>query len=79
MISLGKIAFTVAVFYLVWYLFKYRARMTAARKATAAERARADAQAAARAPGTSLAQDLVACPKCGSYIAAGTVCSCQKT
>ncbi len=78
MISLAKIALTVVVIYLVWYFFKYRARMTTAHKTTSAERARTTAQAAARAPGTPLTQDLVACPKCGSYVAAGTVCSCQK-
>ncbi len=79
MISLAKIAFTVAVIYAVWYFFKYRLRIAAAHKAMMAERARAAAEAAARNPGTPLAQDLVPCPKCGSYIAAGTACACEKT
>lgn len=78
MISLAKIVFTVAVIYVVWYFFKYRARIAAAHKAMMAERARAAAEAAARKPGTPLAQDLVPCPKCGSYIAAGSACDCDR-
>ena len=78
MISLVKVAFTVAVIVVVINFFKYRARIAAVQKTTAAAKARAAAEAAARSPGTPLAQDLVPCPKCGSYIAAGTACACEK-
>jgi hypothetical protein len=82
MISLLKIVFTIGVIYAVWFVFKYRTRIAAAHKTVMAEKARAQARAAAetatRAPGTPLAQDLVPCPKCGSYIAQGARCSCEK-
>jgi hypothetical protein len=79
MISLLKVVFTRAVVYAVWFAFKYRARIVAAHKTVMDEKARAaTAEAASRKPGTPLAQDLVPCPKCGSYIAAGTRCSCEK-
>jgi hypothetical protein len=79
MISLVKILFTVAVVYAVWFIFKYRARIAAAHKAVMEGRARAGkGDAAARPPSTPLAQDLLPCPKCGSYIAQGTQCSCEK-
>lgn len=86
MISLVKLVFTVLVIYAVWFIFKYRARIAAAHRSVMADKAkeqnsaqaRADADAATRKPGTPLAQDLVPCPKCGAYIAAGTACSCEK-
>ncbi|MBY0510839.1 MAG: hypothetical protein K2P94_11925 [Rhodospirillaceae bacterium] len=79
MISLLKIIFTIAVVYGVWFAFKYRARIVAAHKVVMDEKKRAaTAEAASRTPGTPLAQDLAPCPKCGSYIAAGTRCSCEK-
>lgn len=77
MISLSKIIFTVVVIYLVWFIFKYRTRIAAAHRDVMDQKARA-ADAAARKSATPIAQDLVACPKCGSYIAAGMRCSCEK-
>ena len=87
MFSLIKLLFTIGVIYVVWFAFKYRARIAAAhktvmedkaREARAAARAQA-AETAARPPGMPVAQDLVPCPKCGAYVAAGAICSCQKT
>jgi hypothetical protein len=78
MISFLKIVFTLAVIYAVWFAFKYRARIVAAHKAVIDEKRRASAETASRTPRTPLAQDLVPCPKCGSYSAAGTRCSCEK-
>jgi hypothetical protein len=77
MLSLFKILFTVVVIYLVWVGFKYRRRITEVTKNVMEERARA-AEAAARKPGMPVAQDLVPCAKCGSYIAVGTRCACEK-
>jgi hypothetical protein len=74
MISLLKIAFTIAVIYAVWFIFKYRNRIAAAHKTVMDEKARA---AAAHAPGPA-AQDLLPCPKCGAYRAAGLACACEK-
>lgn len=78
MLSLAKIAFTVAVVIAVIAFFKSRARRSAANIAARADQARAAAEAATRKPDMPVVQDLVACPKCGAYIAAGTVCVCEK-
>ncbi len=79
MLSLVKIIFTVGVIYAVFFIYKYRRRIAAAHKHVMDEKAKAAAGAApARKPGMPVAQDLVPCPKCGSYIAAGTACSCEK-
>lgn len=83
MLSLVKIIFTVGVIYAVFFIYKYRKRIAAAHKHVMDEKAKqAGAATAARKPGTPsnvpAAQDLVPCPKCGSYIAVGTTCSCQK-
>lgn len=81
MISLVKIIFTVAVIYAVWFVFKYRNRIAAAHRTVMEEKARErarTAETATRKPGTPVAQDLLPCPKCGSYIPAGTRCSCEK-
>jgi hypothetical protein len=79
MISLVKIIFTVAVIYIVIFVFKYRARIAAAHRtvmeAKAREQASAPRAARRREPA---AQDLVPCPKCGAYIAAGSACTCEK-
>lgn len=62
-----KILLTAGVIYAVWLLYKYRSRIAAVHKTVMEENARAP-----------VAQDLVPCPKCGAYAAAGTVCSCEK-
>ncbi len=76
-----KIILTVAVIYAVWFIFKHKNRIAAAHRAVMAEKAREqarNAETATRKPGTPVAQDLLPCPKCGSYIPAGTRCSCEK-
>ncbi len=81
MFSLVKILFTVAVVYVVWFAFKYRNRIAAAHRTVMEEKARGQARAAetaTRKPGTPVAQDLLPCPRCNSYIPAGTRCSCEK-
>ncbi len=79
MISILKILFTIGVIIVVYLGFKYRWRLTDMSRA-AARMAGADV----RAPGPPRAgppvvHDLVRCRKCGAYVAAGIVCSCEKT
>jgi len=80
-----KILITVALIYIVWNAFKYRRRIAEVHKDIMEQKAREAAQAkadaadvAGRPPGMPVAQDLLPCPKCGSYIAQGAVCSCEK-
>ena len=82
---LFKLLLTIAIVYVVLFFFKHRARIAAAHRTVMDDKARERAQArtsageaAARRPGTPIAQDLVACPKCGAYSPAGTPCACEK-
>jgi ribosomal protein L32 len=80
MISALKILFTIAVIVIVYWGFKYRWRMQDMGKGVReARRKRAEAKGASGPPSTTSAQDLEQCPKCGSYIPAGSTCSCQKS
>ena len=87
MISLIKILFTAAVIAGVWLIFFKsqrpgsggkvgrfaRALGAAGREVAASAKAR---HAPEPAPPTPDAQDLVACPLCGSYVPAGPKCKC---
>lgn len=66
---------------LVWYGFRFLGRLQAARKAEArlreAEGPR-PAKQSARDAGRGTVEDLVPCPACGSYVRAGSTCSCGR-
>lgn len=86
-LSLGKIVLTAVVVWLAWMVFK-KIGATARGdrpRVTPAERARQAAEATTRARTGQTGQtgqeeppavDLVACPSCGNFIAAGSTCSC---
>ena len=80
MISILKILFTLAVIWVVYLGFKYRWRLNDMSRAAArmAGRDPADPKAGQGWSGPPVVQDLVPCRKCGAYVAAGTVCSCEK-
>jgi hypothetical protein len=85
-----KILFTAAVVAVVWFAFKGRSRITdrtanrAGRAFGAARRAMAESAKSRKEPSAAEAsKDLVAvelkpCPRCGTYIAVGTACTCGK-
>ncbi|MBX7200167.1 MAG: hypothetical protein K1X51_12435 [Rhodospirillaceae bacterium] len=73
-----KLLFTIGLVYVVWFSFKNWARIQSAYKEVQDEKARqagAHVKPKSRQP---VVQDLVPCPKCGAYVAAGTACSCEK-
>lgn len=74
MISILKILFTVAVIIVVYLGFKYRWRLSDMSRAATGGKVRPRSRPAP----PIVAQDLVPCPKCGAYVAAGTKCSCEK-
>lgn len=83
MISLLKILFTLAVIWVVFLGFKYRWRLNdmtrAALRMTGADQTKASQDKAPHGrSGPPVVQDLVPCRKCGAYVAADTVCSCEK-
>jgi hypothetical protein len=76
-----KIIFTIAVVYVIWFAFKNKTRIEAAYKEVQDEKAQepgATKSKPRQSPGQSVVQDLTPCPKCGAYVAAGAVCSCEK-
>ncbi len=77
-----KLIFTVLVVYVIWFSFKNWARIQAAYKEVQDEKDRAAGIApqgkSKSKPRQPVVQDLVPCPKCGAYVAAGTACSCEK-
>jgi hypothetical protein len=80
MISILKILFTIGVIIVVYLGFKYRWRLNDMTRAAVrmAGVAPKDGQGGPSPSGPPVVQDLIPCPKCGAYVAAGTVCSCEK-
>ena len=73
-----KFLLTILIVYVVWFAFKHRTRIAAAHRAVMEQKAREE-QATRRSRSREVvAQDLVPCPRCGAYIAAGTACTCEK-
>ncbi len=75
MISIVKILFTLAVIVVVYLGFKYRWRLTDMGRALSGRPVK---PASTPKSGLPAAQDLVQCPKCRAYVAAGHPCSCER-
>jgi uncharacterized protein len=79
--SLQKLIVLALIVALVWYGFRFLGRLQAARKAEArlreAEGGR-PAKKSARDASQATVEDLVPCPSCGSYVRAGSTCSCGR-
>lgn len=84
MVSVLKILFTVAVIVVIYLGFKYRWRLTDMGRALARKGDGDSGGGGRRAPRRAASppppaiQDLVPCPRCGAYVAAGAACSCGK-
>ncbi|MBL8643620.1 MAG: hypothetical protein JNK21_06790 [Rhodospirillaceae bacterium] len=76
-----KLLLTVIVIAVAWYLIKFRGRIGPFKAAVkAAKKVAEDAQAAAAPtakPDPQMPVKLVACPKCGTYVAQGKACACN--
>jgi hypothetical protein len=82
-----KVLFTAAVVAVAWFAFKGRRRVTdgtayrfgrAFRAARRAMDESAKSRKTAEEPKSSVPIELKPCPRCGTYIAAGTACTCTK-
>lgn len=80
MLSILKILFTLGVILVVYLGFKYRWRLNDMTRAAVrmAGVAPKPGQGGSTPSGPPAVQDLIPCRKCGAYVAAGTVCSCEK-
>lgn len=83
--SLQKILVLVAIIAAVWYGFKFLSRLDALRKAEAKvrhakgkSRGKSKDGGKAATPAADDVEDMVQCPTCGAYVAAGTRCSCGR-
>jgi len=76
-LSLTKLLLLAVLVLIVWYGFKYAARVEAVRQALRAEalrhRPRGDRRPAARP-----VEDLVKCQRCGAFVAAQGAANCGK-
>jgi TRAP-type C4-dicarboxylate transport system permease small subunit len=86
--SLGKLAVLAILILIVWYGFKYAARIEAVRQSARAEALRRRAGAGAGTSGGAgqgmratarPVEDLVKCQKCGAYVAAQGAANCGKS
>ncbi len=77
--SLGKLLVLAALIAIVWYGFKYAARVEAVRQHLRAEmRRRGAASDGARRVPPRPVEDLVKCQRCGAFVAAQGAANCGK-
>ena len=78
--SLPKLLFTILIIAVVWYGFKALGRIQERREST--ERKAAPGKTARRKPPPVASdpdtEDMVACPKCGTYVPARGATSCGR-
>ena len=75
-LSLGKLLVLAVLIGVVWYGFKYAARIEAIRRDVRADVARR--QAARRGGSARPVEDLVKCAQCGAFVAAEGAKKCGK-
>lgn len=77
--SFPKLFLIIAVIAAVWWWFRRPAEQSSTRGQNQS-RSNAKAQATNNASAKQKAiEDLVKCPSCGTYIAAGSACTCGKS
>lgn len=76
-LGFSKLLFMVIVIAVVWYGFKYAARVEAIRRSLREELARRQAGPAAR-PSARNVEDLVKCAQCGAFVSATSANNCGK-
>jgi len=76
-LGFSKLVVLVILIALVWYGFKYAARVEAIRRSVRDEAARRQARPGVRPPSRSV-EDLVKCPQCGAFVSATGATNCGK-
>jgi len=74
--GVGKLIVLAALIGIVWYAFKYAARIEAIKRDVRAEVARREA--ARRGSAARAVEDLVKCAQCGAFVAARGAQNCGK-
>jgi len=76
-LSFTKLLVLAILVAVVWYGFKYSARVEAIRRNLREEIARRQAETRPRPPARSV-EDLIKCPKCGAFVSATSATNCGK-
>ncbi len=76
-LSLGKLLVLAILIGVVWYGFKYAARVEAIRRSLREEIARRQQATGPRAPRPTI-EDLSKCQVCGAFVAAESATNCGK-
>lgn len=76
-LSLGKLLVLAAIIGVVWYGFKYAARVEEIRRNVRDEMARRQGASRQGRPSRSV-EDLVKCAQCGAFVAAHGATNCGK-
>ncbi len=77
-LSLGKLLLLAILIAIVWYGFKYAARIEAVKQSVRAEALRRRQGGGDMRPPPRPVEDLVKCRQCGSYVAAQGAANCGK-
>ena len=75
---LQKFLITAAIILAVWYGFKWVGRLQKKRREDALRQVRDEGVNAAGKPGVNASEDMIACPTCGDYVAAGAAANCGR-
>ena len=76
-LGLSKLLFMAIVIAVIWYGFKYAARVEAIRRSVRDEIARRQAGTPVRPPARKV-EDLVKCAQCGTFVSATNAVNCGK-
>lgn len=76
-LSFGKLLVLAIVILVVWYGFKYAARVEAVRRSLKEELTSRHRGAGSRTPARPV-EDLVKCPRCSAFVAASGAANCGK-
>lgn len=76
-LSFTKLLLLAILILIVWYGFKYAARVEAVKQTLRAEAQRRHPGAGVR-PSARPVEDLVKCPRCGAFVAATGAANCGK-
>lgn len=73
---MAKVLLTILVVYAIWFYIRHQKRIKAAYDEVQEKKRTHQPQPGSNVP---VAQELVPCPKCGAYVAAGEPHTCQPT
>lgn len=71
---MAKVLLTILVVYAIWFIIRHQKRIKAAYDEVQEKKRAQERSSGANVP---MAQEMVPCPKCGAYVAAGEPHTCE--